>query len=61
MPQTNNNNSEKIQVSALPQSIDEGPSPFVQQDVSKKKLVMALVNYLDDSQLNFHIHVRRVF
>lgn len=57
MPQSNNNNnSEKIQVSALPQSIDEGPSPFVQQDVSKKKLVMAKVNYLDDSQLNFHIH-----
>ncbi|CAK5059843.1 unnamed protein product [Meloidogyne enterolobii] len=57
MPHSNNNsNSEKIQVSALPQSIDEGPSPFVQQDVSKKKLVMAKVNYLDDSQLNFHIH-----
>uniref|UniRef100_A0A915MF29 FERM domain-containing protein n=1 Tax=Meloidogyne javanica TaxID=6303 RepID=A0A915MF29_MELJA len=56
MPHSNNNsNSEKIQVSALPQSIDEGPSPFVQQDVSKKKLVMAKKNALGSVLLDLVI------
>ncbi|KAF7638788.1 hypothetical protein Mgra_00001869 [Meloidogyne graminicola] len=54
MLQSNNNNSEKIQI--LLKSNDKDTSPFVQQNVSKKKLVMALVNYLDDSQLNFYIY-----
>lgn len=36
---------------------DEGPSPFVQPNVSKKKLTSALIIYLDDSEHKFYVHV----
>ena len=53
-------NSEHIQVKVLPgppSSADEGPSLFVQQNVSQKKLNPAVINYLDDTQNTFYVHV----
>lgn len=37
--------------------IDEGPSPFVQQNIPRNKLISVLINYLDDTEHTFYVHV----
>lgn len=57
-----NNNGKETNANMVPppsSSLDEGPSPFVQQGVSRKNLAPAQVNYLDYTEHTFHVYVRQ--
>jgi hypothetical protein len=60
MQKQSSNNSERLQlktVSAEATAEDELIPNLVQSNVSKSKLVTAAVNYLDESEEIFYVHV----
>jgi hypothetical protein len=61
MPQQSNNNMDaKMTPSSGVINFDEESSPYVQPNIPKKKLVPAVVNYLDDSQHQFYVNVSKL-